>query len=166
MKITTVQTERLILRQWHEKDFEHYAIFYQNNLDAKYVGGQKDREGAWRNLTMLIGHWQLNEFGYYAVEEKSTKKFVGCVGLWKSPAWPELELGYWLVSEARGKGYAHEAGQQCLELARDSLKAKSLVSYIDPRNNASKKVALSLGARYEDTITLHTHGPHCVFRYF
>jgi RimJ/RimL family protein N-acetyltransferase len=112
-----------------------------------------------------VGHWTLRGYGYWAVEEKETQAFVGCVGLSFPEGWPELELGYWLIPEAYGKGYATEAGLKARNYAFDDLGTKSLVSYIDPANEASKRVAERLGAKYDDTIDLLEHGPHCVYRY-
>ena len=83
-----------------------------------------------------------------------------------APGWPELELGYWLVKEQQGKGYAYEACLRCVQHARDMLRARSLVSYIDPRNGPSIRLARRLGAVHESTIELAGHGPHCVYRHF
>ena len=49
--------------------------------------------------------------------------------------------------------------------AFNDLKTTSLVSYIDPANEPSKKVADRLGARNEETIELLDFGPHCVYRH-
>jgi len=161
-----IETERLQLRQWKENDFSAFAAYYADENNAKYVGGQKNSDEAWRHMALQIGHWQLKGFGYWAVDEKETGDFVGCVGLWQSPGWPELEMGYWLVNRHQGKGYAFEATQKCRDYARNILKASSLVSYIDPDNKPSIKLAKKLGAKYEDTIDLLEHGPHCVYRHF
>ncbi|MGI9288937.1 MAG: GNAT family N-acetyltransferase [Pseudomonadales bacterium] len=161
-----METQRLQLRQWCETDFENIAAYYAVENNAKYVGGLKNADEAWRLLALHIGHWQLKGFGYWAVDEKDTGDFAGCVGLWQSSGWPELELGYWLVNEHHGKGYALEAATKCKEYARDILRAGSLVSYIDPNNKASIKLAEKLGAKYEDTIELLAHGIHCVYRHF
>lgn len=59
-----------------------------------------------------------------------------------------------------------EAAKICIEYARDIVKASSLVSYIDPCNIPSIKLAERLGAKYEEIIELANHGPHCVYRYF
>jgi RimJ/RimL family protein N-acetyltransferase len=86
------------------------------------------------------------------VEEKTTNQFVGCVGLWQSPGWPEVELGYWLMKEHQGKGYAFEGCIRSIEFAQQTLRAKSLVSYIDPTNKLSIGVATCLGATYDGII--------------
>ena len=161
-----IETNRLQLRQWREHDFDKYAAYYADESNAKYVGGQKNADEAWRNMALQIGHWHLKGFGYWAVDEKDSGDFVGCVGLWQSPGWPELELGYWLVNVHQGKGYAFEAAIKCKDYARSVLQASSLVSYIDPKNVASIKLAEKLGANYENTIELLEHGAHCVYRHF
>lgn len=160
-----IETDRLRLRLWRESDFEDYAAYYSDPVLARFVGGVCDRETAWRKMASLAGHWALLGFGYWAVEEKDTGTFVGCVGLWESDGWPELELGYWLVPETHGKGYATEAAKAAMRYAREELKAESLVSYIDPGNVPSQKVSERLGGTFENTIELLTFGPHRVYRY-
>lgn len=159
------ETERLVLRRPEEKDFEPYEQYYSDPQLAKYVGGVADRDGAWRRLAALIGHWELRGYGYWAVEEKASGLFGGCVGLWRSAGWPELELGYWLVPAMFGKGYATEAGAEARDFAFEEVAADSLVSYIDPANDPSKRVAERLGARFDGEIELLSHGRHCVYRY-
>lgn len=161
-----LETERLTLRQWQSKDASSVIEFYKDPQNSKYVGGPRDNDQAWRGMALLVGHWQLKGFGYWAVEEKHSQNFVGCVGLWQSPGWPELELGYWIMEPYFGKGYAKEACVACIEVARGELNAESLVSYIDAENSPSIRLAESLGARYEKTIELATHGPHGVYRHF
>ena len=164
--MSNIETNRLLLRLWNEGDFDKFAEYYADENTAKYVGGQKNIDEAWRHFALQFGHWHLKGFGYWAVDEKSTGNFIGCVGLWQSAGWPELELGYWLLNEYQGKGYAYEAALKCKEYARDVLNASSLVSYIDPSNSPSIKLAEKMGAKYEKTIELLKHGPHCVYRHF
>lgn len=160
-----IETDRLRLRQWKATDFEVYAKYYSNESLAKYVGGRIGKEMAWRKMASLIGHWYLMGFGYWAVEEKESKNFVGCVGLWKSEPWPEVELGYWILPKMYGKGYATEAGIASKNFAFEELGLSALVSYIAPDNEPSKRTAVKIGAAYETTIDLLNFGPHCVYRY-
>lgn len=163
--MVNVETDRLLLRQWKESDFEAYAAYYADEEMARYVGGLHGRERAWRRLASLIGHWSLRGYGYWAVEEKSTGRFVGCAGLWLSDGWPELELGYWILRDMQGRGYATEAAVRSRDYAFDVVGAKSLVSYIHPENGPSKRVAEKAGAHFDEIIELLTYGRHCVYRY-
>ena len=166
MNVDPIETERLVMRMWREDDFDAYSAFYTDEANAKYVGGRKDPDQAWRSLALQIGHWHLKSFGYWAVDERSSGDFVGCVGLWQSAGWPELELGYWVTGDHQGKGYAFEAARRGLAYAREVVRAPSLVSYIDPANAPSIRLAERLGAKYEKTIELLEHGPHGVHRHF
>ncbi|MEL6360478.1 MAG: GNAT family N-acetyltransferase [Pseudomonadota bacterium] len=160
-----LQTDRLIMRQWRETDFDVYADYYSNPKTARFVGGQKSRDLAWRHMASLVGHWELKGFGQWCVEERASKSVVGCVGLWEPEGWPELEVGYWLTEAAQGKGYATESATQARDFAYDRLGAVTLVSYIDPANEPSKRVAERMGAQFEETIELLSLGPHCVYRH-
>lgn len=161
-----LETARLMLRQWRTDDYEPFAAYYADAANAKYVGGKKDAEHAWRHLALQAGHWALNGFGHWALEAKATGQFVGCAGLWQSPGWPELELGYWLMPECQGQGYAREACERAIDYARHTLQAPSLVSYIDPDNAPSIQLAKRLGAVEDGVIELATFGPHAVYRHF
>lgn len=154
-----------MLRPWESSDVESFLQFYDDPQLARFVGGRKTAEEAWRHLATLIGHWYLKGFGCWALEEKSSGDFVGCSGLWYSYGWPEVELAYWLLPEHWGKGYATEAGMRSLQFASSTLSLTTVVSYIDPENKASRKVAKRLGGLYENTIELLSFGPHEVYRY-
>ncbi len=161
-----IETPRLRMRQWQPRDYPAFARYYADETLARYVGGRKDAEQAWRHLALQVGHWALKGFGYWAVEDKASAQLAGCVGLWQSPGWPELELGYWIMQEHQGKGYAFEACQRAIHVARHALNSDSLVSYIDPANAPSIHLAERLGAVHDGTIELASFGPHCVYRHF
>ena len=160
-----LETERLLMRQWREQDFEAYAKFYSDPEEARFVGGHRKRELAWRSMAAMAGHWSLKGHGYWVLEEKQSGVFAGALGLWRSDGWPELELGYWLVPKMRGKGYVTEAGSKAKDIAFNHLGAETLVSYIHPENEPSKRAAIRLGAVYEKTFDFLEFGPHCVYRY-
>ncbi|MDH3245194.1 MAG: GNAT family N-acetyltransferase [Saprospiraceae bacterium] len=163
--ISSIESPRLLLRPWESRDVEIFIKFYNDKNLARFVGGRKTAEEAWRHLACLIGHWYLKGFGYWAVEEKTSGDFVGCCGLWYSQEWPEVELGYWLLPQHMGKGFATEAGMRSLQYASSTLSLTSVVSYIDPANEPSKKVAKRLGGTFEKTIELLSFGLHEVYRY-
>lgn len=158
-------TDRLIFRQWKNEDYPFFSAFYTDEANARFVGGQKKPEEAWRLMATYIGHYELKGFSYLAIEEKESGKLIGTVGLWNSAPWPEPELGYWLLPSAQGKGFGVEAGLAVKDYALKDLSFNSLVSYINPDNEPSKKLALRLGAQYDNTIPLLDFGPHEVYRY-
>jgi len=160
-----LETERLIFRQWEESDYVPLAQFYTLAEQAKYVGGIQNAEESWRLMASYIGHFVLHGYSYLAITEKKSNNLVGTVGLWNSQPWPEQELGYWLLPEFQGKGFGLEAGCAAKDFALHKLNFESLVSYIDPDNEPSKKLAQRLGAKYDTTIDLLDFGAHAVYRY-
>lgn len=160
-----LETERLVFRQWQHADYFAFAEFYEDEKYARFVGGTKSAEESWRLMATYIGHYVLNGYSYLAIKEKATGDLMGTVGLWNSLPWPEPELGYWLLPQAHGKGFGVEAGLAVKDFALNTLKLDTLVSYIDPENEASKKLALRLGAKLDQTIELLDFGPHEVYRY-
>ncbi len=160
-----LETDRLLLRAFQASDFQYFETCFSDPETAKFIGGVKNREQAWRLLASYIGHWQMKGYGQMAVVEKSTKRFLGCAGLWDSDPWPELELGYWFLKEMHGQGFATEAAKAVKAFAFSKLQVPTLVSYIHPENTPSMNLATRLGGVNEKTIDLLDFGPHCVFRY-
>lgn len=164
-RMLELKTERLTFRQWRASDFEAFATFFSDEAQARFVGGVKRPEEAWRLLASYVGHYELRGYSYLALETRSRGELVGTVGLWNSDPWPEPELGYWLLPTMQGRGFAQEAGCAVRDFAFESLKLATLVSYIDERNAASVKLAERLGAVYDSTMELLDFGPHQVYRY-
>ena len=80
-----------------------------------------------------------------ALERKEDGAWLGQAGFWNPPGWPGLEVGWKLVRDAWGRGYATEAGQAAIEWAWGNLDAAELISVIQPGNAASIRVAEQLG---------------------
>ncbi len=146
----TLETERLILRQFREEDLDAYAAMVADPEVMRHLGsGPMDREEAWRNMAMVVGHWRLRGFGMWAVEEKATGAMIGRVGCWRPEGWPGLEVGWTLRREWWGKGYATEAGRASLDAAFDRIGERHVISLIHDENQASIRVARRLGMRLE-----------------
>ena len=147
--IAVLETERLRLREWRAADFEPYAAFYANQATARYAGGVMDRAAAWRDLATVIGQWTLRGYSFWAVEQKQSNAFIGYAGVWHPEGWPEPELGWGLIASAHGKGFATEAAARAREHAASAWGLKTLVSYMDPDNQPSRRLAGRLGAKFE-----------------
>jgi RimJ/RimL family protein N-acetyltransferase len=94
MNFPVLETERLILRMWRNEDFETYAEMCADLEVMRFLGGKTmTRLEAWRHMGFLIGHWMLRGYGHFAVEEKSSGRFIGRIGFLNPEGWPGFEMG-------------------------------------------------------------------------
>lgn len=145
----TFQTERLLLRQWRETDFEGFAQFWGNSATTAFVGGPIPREDAWRRMLYFIGHWQLRGFGFFVVEDLATGEMVGYCGAQLPLDKSEPEVGWGIFSQFQGNGYATEATRAAINIMFRQLSWKTAISLIADDNLASQAVARKLGATFE-----------------
>ena len=152
MNKVQLETDRLILRQWREEDFEPYAEICADEQVMRYLGGKTfTRAETWRHMAFLIGHWHLRGYGHFAVEEKATGSFVGRIGFLNPDGWPGFEIGWTLGRKSWGKGYATEGARSALAYAFNELDKDHVISLIHPENQASMCVAERLGEQREGT---------------
>lgn len=150
--IPTLESERLFLRALREDDFEAEAAFFQTER-SRMVGGPLPRAQVWRVVAGMIGHWHLRGFGFWALEEKASGRYMGRVGLWQPEGWPDREIGWTLMTHAEGKGFAHEAALVARAYAFTTLGWTSAISLIEGGNTRSEALATRLGARIDGAFT-------------
>ncbi len=143
-----IQTARLRLRPPSQADFPAEATFLASER-ARFVGGPMNSEEAWRSLAMILGHWALRGYGFFAVEERDTGTYCGRVGPWFPEGWPEPEIGWTVSAGAEGRGIAREAAEAARCHAYDTLGWPTAISLIDPANTRSIALAERLGCHYE-----------------
>lgn len=162
--IPTLETERLFLRAFREEDFESEADFFASER-SRFVGGPLPRHQVWRAVAGMIGHWHLRGFGFWALEEKATGRYLGRVGLWAPDGWPEPEIGWSLQEHAEGRGIAREAAEVARAYAYDSLGWTTAISLIVVGNDRSEALAQRLGAHLEGPFLHPVHGAMNVWRH-
>jgi RimJ/RimL family protein N-acetyltransferase len=77
---------------------------------------------------------------------------------------PTLEIGYWVVPEAEGRGYVTEAVALLTEFALREFSANRIAIYCDPRNLRSRRVAERLGYRFEGQLRNTARTPQGALR--
>src|SRR5262252_376878 len=81
-EIPTLETERLRLRPHTAADFPACTTLWADSSVTRFIGGRAlTREEVWARLLRYAGSWQWLGFGYWAVEETSTGRFIGELGL-------------------------------------------------------------------------------------
>lgn len=84
--------------------------------------------------------------------EKWTNRLIGCVGL-NNPEEHRMNIGLWIRVDEHGKWYATEAYVALLDWARENVRYTYLKHALDPRNTASRKLALKFGWILQDEKT-------------
>ena len=135
---------------FRESDADAYADMLGDAEVMRFLGGKvMSRQEAWRSMAMLLGHWHLRGYGFWAVEERASGELVGRVGCWQPEGWPSLEVGWALRRAYWGRGYATEAARASSQHAFTELGQTHVISLIDPNNTNSIRVAERLGERPE-----------------
>ncbi|WP_328797059.1 GNAT family N-acetyltransferase [Luteimonas deserti] len=142
----TLETPRLWLRPPSVEDFEAWAAFLGDAEAARHIGGTQPRATAWRSLATMVGAWHLNGSAMFSLIDKRSGRWLGRVGPWRPEGWPGTEVGWGVVRDAWGHGYAHEAATVTIDWAFDVLGWSEVIHTIDPDNVASKGVARKLGS--------------------
>ena len=145
--IPILETDRLILRAPAAEDFEAWADFAADAEAARFIGGVQPRPVAWRSMCSILGGWHIRGFSMFSVIEKSTGRWIGRLGPWQPEGWPGTEVGWGLLRNAWGKGYATEGATAAMDYAFDVLGWEEAIHTIEPGNAASQAVARRLGSR-------------------
>lgn len=165
LEIPTLETERLRLRSFRaETDFDAYAEFYESER-TRFYGGPQNREQSWRTIAAMMGHWVLQGYGPWAVEEKQTGAFCGIVGLYNPEGWPEREITWAIIESKARRGYAFEAAVRSKRYARDVLNWQTVASCIALGNQGSISLAEKMGATLDRRIAHERHGEMLIYRH-
>ena len=147
--MTTLHTERLVLRPWREDDLAPFAAlnadpevmrFFPRRLDADESNAMARRIGT-----------QVDErgWGLWAVEVPGVAAFIGFIGLqpvpFEAPFGPAVEVGWRLARESWGAGYATEGARAAVDHAFSELGLDEIVSMTIPVNLPSQRVMQKLG---------------------
>ena len=167
--VPLLETERLRLRGHRLEDFDELAAMWGSQTVNRHIGAGQSRQDAWDRMLRYAGHWALLDFGYWAVEEKASGRYVGDVGLadFKRAIEPSIEgqpeCGWVLAPWCHGRGYATEAARKALSWGEEHLPDQRAVCLIAPENEASLRVAEKCGFKAVATTTLKG-SPTILFR--
>ena len=143
-----LETDRLILRPTAPEDFDAWARFSADPEVMRHLGGVQPRSTAWRGFIAMAGAWHIQGFAMFSAIEKSSGDWLGRIGPWMPEGWPGTEVGWGLVREAWGRGYAVEAATAAIDWSFRELGWSEVIHTISADNEGSKAVARRLDSRY------------------
>lgn len=147
-----LETERLYLRKMiPEKDAAFIVELMNSPKWLKYIGDRNVRteEQAMTYINeRVMKAYEQYEYGGYVAILKSTGERVGNCGLFKRPVLDHPDIGYALLPEHEGRGYAFEASQGVLNFARE-LKLPRVLAITVTYNDRSIHLLEKLGLTFE-----------------
>lgn len=141
-----IETARLILRPPERADFDAWALMEADESVKANTGAVQDQRESWSQLLAIAGHWSLMGWGALCAVEKATGRFIGRFGPSRPFGWPCVEVGWMLLPEFQGKGYALEGAIAAMDFALLDLGEPRVIHTIRPSNIASQKLAAKLGS--------------------
>jgi RimJ/RimL family protein N-acetyltransferase len=142
-----LRTARLILRPPRLEDLAPWAAMMADEDVARHIGGVKPPSLVWRGLMCMAGAWHLVGYAMFSVIERSSGRWIGRLGPWSPHGWPGTEIGWAIVRECWGRGYATEGAIAAADWAFERVGWAEMIHVIAPDNAASQAVARKLGSR-------------------
>lgn len=145
----TIQTPRLILRQWQESNTASFIQMCADDDVMRYFYKKLNAEEATAFIQRLKDDIAKRGWGLFAVELKSTGEFIGFIGLHLHPPEFEMadapEIGWRLLPQYWHQGYATEGAKAVLKYAFRKLRLEKVISFTATQNSASERVMQRIG---------------------
>jgi RimJ/RimL family protein N-acetyltransferase len=150
---TTIETQRLVLRQWNDADVEAWADMNADARVMEFFPGVMARERSYEQAAILRAALDKNGYGWFVMERREQPGFAGIMAVddirHDLPFRPLREIGWRLPVESWGHGYATEAANGLLKFARDELHWSEVVAMTAAINMRSRRVMERLGMTYD-----------------
>lgn len=153
MKVKTIETERLILREFCTDDKED-VYEYAKNPNVGPHAGWKPHDSK-EESKEIIETLFLKSYHCFAMVFKETNKVIGSIGFeadGKRLNINCMELGYSMSEEFWGKGLMTEAAFAVLEYGFKRLKLERVSIYKNPDNHRSGRIIEKCGFVFEGTL--------------
>lgn len=158
MADSTIETERLILRDWRgDADWAEFFRVTNTEPVMRWLGGILDNEGMAKQRARVEACHDVHGHCFWAAERKEDGALLGFCGLKRADApgstvTGALEVGWRLREDAWGLGYAREAAITTLDHAFDRLGADEVVAVTVDGNIGSWGLMKRLGMRRREEL--------------
>jgi RimJ/RimL family protein N-acetyltransferase len=151
-KHIVLQTERLVLRRFTLDDTAFILRQLNEPSWIRFIAdsGVRTPEAA-RDylLTRPLAMYERHGFGLWLAELKADGTPIGMCGLIRRDGLPDVDIGYALLPEYWGQGYAQEAAAATLDYGRRVLDLKRIVAITSVDNDSSVRVLERIGLKFE-----------------
>ncbi|NJK46447.1 MAG: GNAT family N-acetyltransferase [Pleurocapsa sp. SU_196_0] len=154
-----LETPRLTLRHLNLEDDEFIVTLLNSPGWLRFIGDRnvRDRDAARGYIERTSAAYTRHGHGLYLValrDEMSDGTSIGLCGPIRRDGLEDADLGFALLPEHAGHGYAVEAARRVLEHARDDLHLTRIAGITTPDNERSIRTLETLGFRFAGTVRL------------
>jgi [ribosomal protein S5]-alanine N-acetyltransferase len=148
--VSLIETERLKLRKIEDDDWALYQILYSNEDILAHVGPSVSEDVLKKYFSVNKDDTKQNKQYTLIIEEKQSGVSVGSIGMYKiQHTFQRCEIGFMLLPDSWGKGYATEAAKAVVKYAFNELGLNRISAVSAITNIASHKVLEKVGFERE-----------------
>lgn len=152
-----LETERLYLRPTGIEDAAFIFEIFNTPKWLKYIGNRnlscvKDAEDY--IVKRMLPQLERLGFSNNTVIRKADGAKIGTCGLYDREGVEGLDIGFAFLPQYERQGYAYEAANRLLKMAREDLKIYDIAGITSKDNTASQNLLKKLGLRLSGEIRL------------
>ena len=152
-----METERLILKIIDLDDTDFLYALMNTEKWHLFIGDKGvDSIKAAKKYIMEKMHPDITKKGFvnHVITDKMTNTKVGTCSLHDRPGIEGMDIGYALLPEYEGKGYANESAEMMIKLAFDTYKQEYVSAITSIQNTRSSRLLEKLRFQYKKLIQL------------
>ncbi len=145
LRPVTIEDTELMLAVWND------PAFIRNVADRGIRTTEQAREAIAGGAVKLF-----EDYGYgpYCMSLKSNGSMIGICGLFKRENLEDPDIGFGVLPDYCGNGYAGEAAVAVVDYARNELGIGVLTAIVSPTNGPSIGLIEKLGLKFNRMITM------------
>lgn len=151
------ETARLILRPMSLEDGEFILDLYNRPKFIQFIGDRNlkivsDAENYIKNR--FLPQMERLGFGNYLMITKDENLKIGAIGIFEREGLDVVDIGFSLLDEFEGKGYAYEAGLKIKSIGMDDFGLKKISAITTKDNFSSQKLIEKLGLKFQKFVNI------------
>ena len=146
-----LETERLVLRDWRDGDFDALHALCTCPQVMATIGPLHDEEKTSALLVRLQERATRDGHTFWAMERKQDGRLIGFCGVSRGPFPPIeglLEIGWRMAADCWGRSYAREAAEATLRWIAANRPGEPVSAITSVGNRRSRGLMQRLGMRY------------------
>ena len=145
LRAITIDDTELMLAVWND------PAFMRNVMDRGIRTPEQARDALKDGALRLFSNFG---YGPYCMSLKSDGSMIGICGLFKRENLDDPDIGFAVLPDYCGQGYAGEAAEAVVAYARADLGLRALTAIVSRGNTASIGLIEKLGLTFESMITM------------